>query len=115
MEERYTDEQISKLTGMPKEQLDEIIHGTEYGKQTVQFLAQWSELITMSLKANGAVLRKCLANDDDGKHIACRFCGEGIPNWKAESSREHSSECPINGVREALSAAKKLNSEMRCT
>ena len=40
MEEQYSDEQISKLTGLSTEQLDDMMQNTEYGKQTMQFLAQ---------------------------------------------------------------------------
>jgi len=45
---------------------------------------------------------------DEENYISCRFCGEGIPNWKQENAREHTAECPINNVSEVLIAVKKL-------
>ena len=60
MEEQYSDEQISKLTGLSTDQLDDMMQNTEYGKQTMQFLAQWSAVTTLSLKANRLVLSQCL-------------------------------------------------------
>jgi len=45
---------------------------------------------------------------DEENHILCRFCGEGIPNWKQENSREHTAECPINLISETLIATKEL-------
>lgn len=107
MEEQYSDEQISKLTGLSTEQLDDMMQNTEYGKQTMQFLAQWSEVTTLSLKANRLVLSQCLTQDDEN-HILCRFCGAGIPNWKQENSREHASECPMIHVGDALKAVRDL-------
>ena len=106
-DEQYSDEQITNLTGISSEQLDDMMQNTEYGKQTMQFLAQWSEVTTLSLKANRLVLSQCLTQDDENR-ILCRFCGSGIPNWKQENSREHTSECPIVDVGEALKAVKTL-------
>ena len=107
MDEQYSDEQITKLTGISAEQLDDMMQNSEYGKQTMQFLAQWSEVTTLSLKANRLVLSQCLTQDDEN-HILCRFCGSGIPNWKQENSREHTSDCPMITVGEALKSVKDL-------
>ena len=45
-----------ELTGINAEQLDDMIKNSEYGKQTMQFLAQWAEVTALSLKANRCLL-----------------------------------------------------------
>ena len=107
MDEQYTDEKIMELTGINAEQLDDMIKNSEYVKQRMQFLAQWAEVTALSLKANRMVITHCLVQDEEN-HILCRFCGEGIPNWKKDNSREHTSDCPMNEVSSALIATKKL-------
>ena len=84
---------------------------TEYGEQNMQYLAQWAKVTQLSLKANRIIISQCLVTDEE-HHILCRFCGEGIPNWKEENSREHTAECPINNITEALMAVKGLRNSM---
>ena len=103
-------DQILKLTGFNESELESMIH-TEYGEQNIQYLAQWAKVTQLSLKANRLIIGQCLVSDDE-HHILCRFCGEGIPNWKQENSREHTAECPINNITEALVAVKGLRSSI---
>lgn len=99
-------DQIIKLTGISESELEAMIQ-TEFGEKSMEYLAQWAEITRLSLKANRVVISQCLVSDDDG-HILCRFCGDGIPNWKQENSREHTADCPINHISEALIAVKGL-------
>ena len=103
-------DQILKLTGLNESELESMIQ-TEYGEQNMQYLAQWAKVTQLSLKANRLIITQCLVTDDES-HILCRFCGEGIPNWKQENSREHTAECPINNITEALMAVKGLRNSM---
>ena len=103
-------DQILKLTGLNESELESMIQ-TEYGEQNMQYLAQWAKVTQLSLKANRLIITQCLVTDDEN-HILCRFCGEGIPNWKQENSREHTAECPINNISEALIAVKGLRNSM---
>ena len=103
-------DQILKLTGLNESELESMIQ-TEYGEQNMQYLAQWAKVTQLSLKANRLIIAQCLVTDDEN-HILCRFCGEGIPNWKEENSREHTAECPINNISEALMAVKGLRNSM---
>ena len=103
-------DQIIKLTGLNESELESMIQ-TEYGEQNMQYLAQWAKVTQLSLKANRLIISQCLVTDDE-EHILCRFCGEGIPNWKQENSREHTAECPINNISEALMAVKGLRNSM---
>ena len=103
-------DQILKLTGFNESELESMIH-TEYGEQNIQYLAQWAKVSQLSLKANRLIIGQCLVSDEEN-HILCRFCGEGIPNWKQENSREHTAECPINNITEALVAVKGLRSSI---
>ena len=103
-------DQILKLTGLNESELESMIQ-TEYGEQNMQYLAQWAKVTQLSLKANRLIIAQCLVTDDEN-HILCRFCGEGIPNWKQENSREHTAECPINNITEALMAVKGLRNSM---
>ena len=103
-------DQILKLTGLNESELESMIQ-TEYGEQNMQYLAQWAKVTQLSLKANRLIITQCLVTDDEN-HILCRFCGEGIPNWKQENSREHTAECPINNITEALMAVKGLRNSM---
>ena len=101
-----TKEEIPALLGCTDEELNAFMQ-TTFGAQTLEFLAQWATVTRKALKANRAVVDECLITDDEG-HILCRFCNEGIPNWKEENAREHSSDCPINLVTEALTSTKEL-------
>tara|TARA_R100001132_G_C3200387_1_gene48056 strand:+ start:153 stop:536 length:384 start_codon:yes stop_codon:yes gene_type:complete len=103
-------DQILKLTGLNESELESMIQ-TEYGEQNMQYLAQWAKVTQLSLKANRLIITQCLVTDEEN-HILCRFCGEGIPNWKEENSREHTAECPINNISEALIAVKGLRNSM---
>ena len=103
-------DQILKLTGLNESELESMIQ-TEYGEQNMQYLAQWAKVTQLSLKANRLIITQCLGTDDES-HILCRFYGEGIPNWKQENSREHTAECPINNISEALIAVKGLRNSM---
>lgn len=98
--------QLIKLTGCTESDLEAITQ-TEFGKETLQYLAQWANVTQLSLKANRIVISQCLVTDEENR-ILCRFCGEGIPNWKQENSREHTAECPINHISTVLSATKEL-------
>ena len=99
-------DQILKLTGLDELELESMIQ-TEHGEQNIQYLARWADVTRLSLKANRLIISQCLVTDEEN-HILCRFCGEGIPNWKQENSREHTAECPINHITTALMAVKGL-------
>jgi len=99
-------DQILKLTGIDEAELESMIQ-TELGEQNMQYLAQWAKVTQLSLKANRLIISQCLVTDEEN-HVLCRFCGEGIPNWKLENSREHIAECPINNISDALIAVKGL-------
>lgn len=103
----YSQEEITKLTGLSAEEIEDMAK-SEFGKRCMTFLTDWTRVTTLSLKANRVVISNCLTSDSDGSHILCRFCGEGIPNWKNENSREHLSDCPILCVSDALIAVKDL-------
>ena len=103
-------DQIIKLTGLSESELQSMIQ-TEYGEQNMQYLAQWAKVTQLSLKANRLIISQCLVTDDE-EHILCRFCGEGIPNLNQANSRDHSAECPINNITEALMAVKGLRNSM---
>ena len=103
-------DQIIKLTGLNESELTSMIQ-TEFGEQSMQYLAQWAKVTQLSLKANRLIISQCLVTDEEN-HILCRFCGEGIPNWKLENSREHTAECPINNISEALIAVKGLQNSI---
>ena len=105
--ENLNPEEIAKITGCTIEELNQMA-STDLGQRTVDLLTQWVKITTQSLKANRLVLTNCLVTETDSDHILCRFCGEGIPNWKRENAREHSSECPMIDVSEALIAVKTL-------
>ena len=102
--------QIITLTGLNESEVESMIQ-TEYGEQNMQYLAQWAKVTQLSLKANRLIISQCLVNDEENR-ILCRFCGEGIPNWKQENSREHTAECPINNITEALVAVQGLRSNI---
>ena len=80
---------------------------TEFGEKSMRYLAQWAEVTRLSLKANRIVAKQCLTRDDDG-YIICRFCQDGIPSWKQENSREHTSECPLYHIGAAFLATKQF-------
>jgi len=99
-------DQIIDLTGLNELEFESMIQ-TEYGEQNIQYLARWADVTRLSLKANRLIISQCLVTDEHN-HVLCRFCGEGIPNWKQENSREHTAECPINHITTALMAVKGL-------
>ena len=98
--------QISEVIGCKESEVEAILL-TRFGEQNIQYLAQLAKITQLSLKANRLIISQCLVTDDVG-HVLCRFCGEGIPNWKQENSREHTAECPINHISTALMATKEL-------
>ena len=104
--EELNDEPIVGLSGLNSSNLEALT----LGEYSLQLLHQWAEFTTLSLKANKVVLKQCLTRDDNG-HVICRFCQEGIPNWKHNNSREHASECPINDIGTALLATKQFQFE----
>jgi hypothetical protein len=108
--EELNKNQIIDLTGLDESEVESIIQ-TEYGEQNMQYLAQWAKVTQLLLKANRLIINQCLVHDEEN-HVLCRFCGEGIPNWKQENSREHTAECPINSITEALVAVKGLRSNI---
>jgi len=108
--EELNKNQIIDLTGLNESEVESMIQ-TEYGEQNMQYLAQWAKVTQLSLKANRLIISQCLVNDEENR-ILCRFCGEGIPNWKQENAREHTAECPINNITEALVAVKGLRSSI---
>ena len=97
---------LKKLTGNIEADLASMLQ-TSFGEETTEYLAQWTKITQLSLKANRLILQKCLTEDEENR-ILCRFCGEGIPNWKQENAREHTAECPINDISEVLIAVKEL-------
>jgi hypothetical protein len=110
MEECWMDElnknQMIKLTGISESELESMTQ-TEFGEKSMRYLAQLAKVTRLSLKANRIVMKQCLTRDDDG-HVICRFCQEGIPSWKQENSREHTSECPLNHIGAVSMAIKQL-------
>ena len=108
--EELNKNQIIDLTVLNESEVESMIQ-TEYGEQNMQYLAQWAKVTQLSLKANRLIISQCLVNDEENR-ILCRFCGEGIPNWKQENAREHTAECPINNITEALVAVKGLRSSI---
>lgn len=107
IEERSpTAEKLYKLTGFVPTEVEDILN-SQAGKDTLEFLIKWAELTKKSLRANKEIIFNCLTTDGEG-HILCRFCGEGIPNWKEENAREHSSECPIESVSKVLSEVREM-------
>ena len=108
------DNSLQQTQGQPgflSEDVEELIKN-QIGSQTLEFLQTWAELTRKSLKANKEVLFNCLTVDVDDGHILCRFCGEGIPNWKQDNAREHKSECPMNTIGEVMVDSKKLYKEL---
>ena len=101
-----TAEKLYKLTGFVPTEVEDILND-QAGKDTLEFLIKWAELTKKSLQANKEIIFNCLTMDMDG-HVLCRFCGEGIPNWKEEDAREHRSECPIESVTNVLSEVRKM-------
>ena len=101
-----TAEKLYKLTGFVPTEVEDILND-QAGKDTLEFLIKWAELTKKSLQANKEIVFNCLTMDMEG-HVLCRFCGEGIPNWKEEDAREHRSECPIESVTDVLSEVRKM-------
>ena len=96
----------AKLAGFLPREMEELL-SKEIGSQTVEFLGAWADLTRKSLHANKEVIYNCLVKEEDG-HILCRFCNEGIPNWKNEDAREHTGDCPATQISEVLQEAKKV-------
>ena len=103
-------EELPAIFECSSEELQEFM-GTKFGEQTLEFLASWATVTQKSLLANRMIITTCLQTDEEG-HVLCRFCGEGIPNWKQEDSREHLSDCPINFVSDALIATSLLKKDI---
>ena len=101
-----TAEKLYKLTGFVPTEVEDILND-QAGKDTLEFLIKWAELTKKSLQANKEIVFNCLTMDMDG-HVLCRFCGEGIPNWKEEDAREHRSDCPIESVTDVLSEVRQM-------
>tara|TARA_R110002020_G_scaffold49476_1_gene140728 strand:- start:1065 stop:1439 length:375 start_codon:yes stop_codon:yes gene_type:complete len=101
-----TNDELQGLFGFNEKEMFEFL-ATDYGKKTLEFLTMWSAITQKSLVANMTIAKNCFQHDDDD-HVLCKFCGEGIPNWKNEYSREHSSDCPINLISDALLETKNL-------
>ena len=101
-----TNEELKELLGLNTQEMKDFI-STDYGQKTAEFLNMWSSITQKSLLANMTIAKNCFQHDDDN-HVLCKFCGEGIPNWKNEFSREHGSDCPINLISDALLETKKL-------
>jgi len=93
-----------------EEQIKEAVGG-----ETLEFLLTWAELTKKSLQANKEVLTNCLQTDKETGFILCRFCGEGIPNWRQDSAREHSSECPMNTISDLLNDVKQMHHDLNET
>ena len=104
-------QQAQGQTGFLSSDVEELIK-SQIGSQTLEFLQTWAELTRKSLKANKEVLFNCLTVDVEDGHILCRFCGEGIPNWKQDNAREHKSNCPMNTIGEVLQDTKQLHKEL---
>ena len=102
-----TAEKLYKLTGFVPTEVEDILNN-QAGRDTLEFLIKWAELTKKSLKANKEIVFNCLTTDMEG-HVLCRFCGEGIPNWKAEDAREHSSNCPIESVTDVLNEVRQMH------
>lgn len=96
----------AKLAGFLPREMEDLL-SKEVGSETVEFLGAWADLTRKSLKANKEVIYNCLVKEEDG-HVMCRFCNEGIPNWKNEDAREHTSDCPVSQIHEVLQDAKKV-------
>jgi len=76
------------------------------GTASKDFLLKWADVTQKSLAANKYTLKNGLVTQGD--HIICRFCDDGIPNWKNENAREHTSECPMTKIEDALDSMKEL-------
>ena len=99
-------EKLRKLTGFMPTEVEDVL-STKTGKETFEFLDKWAELTRKSLKANKKIMSSCLITDSEG-HVLCRFCAEGLPNWKEEHAREHYSDCPIELISDVLKEMKEL-------
>jgi len=102
--------QLITLLGCTKSDLESLIP-PELEAEGLQYLIQWANVTRLSLKANRLIISQCLMMDEEN-HVLCRFCGEGIPNWKLEDAREHTAECPINNISDTLTAVKALYNSM---
>lgn len=78
-----------------------------YDKDTLNTtLLEWSTITKDLVVAITYTYSNVFVSTTDG--IICRFCGPGIPNWKIENAREHTSDCPMTLVGDALTKAKHL-------
>jgi len=101
-----TAEKLYKLTGFLPTEVEDILND-QAGQDTLEFLIKWAELTRKSLQANKEIMFNCLTMDMEG-YVLCRFCAEGIPNWKEEDAREHSSTCPIELVSSVLIEVQQM-------
>ena len=102
-----TAEKLYKLTGFVPTEVEDILNN-QAGRDTLDFLIKWAELTKKSLQANKEIVFNWLTMDMEG-HVLCRFCGEGIPNWKEEDAREHRSNCPIESVTYVLTEVRQMH------
>ena len=92
-------------SGFLPSELAKVVEET-LGIASKDFLNKWAEVTQKSLSANKYTFRNGLMTQGD--HIICRFCEDGIPNWKNENAREHTSECPMTKIEDALDSMKEL-------
>tara|TARA_R110002020_G_scaffold437978_1_gene648325 strand:+ start:1340 stop:1774 length:435 start_codon:yes stop_codon:yes gene_type:complete len=92
-------------SGFLPPELSKLVEET-LGTPSRDFLMKWSEVTQKSLSANKYAFKNGLMTQGD--HIICRFCDDGIPNWKNENAREHTSECPMTKIEDALDSMKEL-------
>ena len=107
-----TVEKPEGLSGFLPKDIEQVLNN-EMGSKTLEFLTMWAGLTRKSLKANKEILFNCLTVDIEDGHILCRFCGEGIPNWKQENAREHKGECPMNMISDVLVDVKNMHREIK--
>ena len=99
-------------TGGELSELDQIMPGVMKDSAIVpDALKRLLAIYKASLKANRKVLKGCLTKDESGRTI-CRFCGPGIPNWRATDGREHGSDCPMVCIGEVLKSNRDLIIEL---
>lgn len=92
-------------SGFLPPELTKVVEET-LGVSSRDFLTKWAEVTQKSLSANKYAFKNGLVTQGD--HIVCRFCDDGIPNWKNENAREHTSECPMTKIEDALDSMKEL-------
>jgi len=105
-----TAEKLYKLTGFVSNEIVNILKN-QASEDALKFLIKWAEVTRASLRANTEIISNCLITDSNG-HVLCRFCGEGIPNWKEENAREHSSDCPIELACNVLGEVRQMRQQI---